>query len=144
MGTKPAQLVAAYSSRGPSLIYPDILKPDFIAPGTKVLAAWVPDQSAAAIGHNLQLSSDYNILQGTSMACPHASRVAALLKGVYPEWIPSAIQSAMMTTANPLDNTNKPISDNGYSYPATPFQMGSGHIDPNKALEPGLIYDASP
>ncbi|KAF6159808.1 hypothetical protein GIB67_030066 [Kingdonia uniflora] len=141
LGTKPAPVVGAYSSRGPSLIHPGILKPDLIAPGTKVLAAWVSNKAASRIGHNIQLSSNYNMLYGTSMACPHASGVAALLKGVYPEWSPAAIRSAMMTTANPLDNTNNPIIDNEYLIPASPLGIGSGHIDPNRALDPGLIYD---
>ncbi|KAF6176296.1 hypothetical protein GIB67_023587 [Kingdonia uniflora] len=141
VGAKPVPLVAGYSSRGPSFIYPGILKPDLIAPGTKVLAAWVPNQSTSVVGHNLKLTSNYNMIQGTSMSCPHASGVAALLKGAYPEWSPAAIRSAMMTTANPLDNTNNPILDNDVFLPALPTMMGSGQVDPNKALDPGLIYD---
>ncbi|KAF6160120.1 hypothetical protein GIB67_021417 [Kingdonia uniflora] len=141
VGTKPAPVVGAYSSRGPSRIYPGILKPDLIAPGTKVLAAWVPNKATSGIGRNIQLSSNYNMVYGTSMACPHASGVAALLKGAHPEWSPAAIRSAMMTTANPLDNTNNPIIDNDGLVPALPVDIGSGHIDPNRALDPGLIYD---
>ncbi|CAL1410733.1 unnamed protein product [Linum trigynum] len=49
----------------------------------------------------------------------------------------------MMTTADSLDLSNQPIKDAGKSErTSTAFGIGAGHVNPNKALDPGLVYDA--
>ncbi|KAF3970219.1 hypothetical protein CMV_006069 [Castanea mollissima] len=140
-GIKPAPNVVANALRGPSR-FPGILKPDVMAPGALVLAAWPSNIKVATDQKQVALHSDYTILSGTSIACPHAAGVAALLKRAHPDWSPTAIKSAIMTTADTYDNTHNPIKDNKNNSIASPLAVGAGQIHPNQALDPGLIYDA--
>nr|XP_027192108.1 subtilisin-like protease SBT5.3 isoform X2 [Cicer arietinum] len=133
IGSQPAPRVAAFSSRGPNALNPEILKPDVTAPGLNILAAWSP-----AAGNM------FNILSGTSMACPHVTGIATLVKAVHPSWSPSAIKSAIMTTATILDKHHRPISIDPERKRANAFDYGSGFLNPARVLEPGLIYDSEP
>ncbi|KAA3459505.1 subtilisin-like protease SBT1.6 [Gossypium australe] len=139
-GTKPAPQVADFSSRGPDPINPNILKPDIIAPGVQVLAAFPPLIPIEGMG-NYGVATDYALLSGTSMAAPHVAGVTALLKAIHPEWSPAAIRSALMTTANTIDNNRTTLTNQYTNLPGTPLDYGAGHINPNKAMDPGLIYD---
>lgn len=143
LGLKPAPKVDRYSSRGPYVISPYEVKPDILAPGSSILASWSRISSVVEV-QSKPLFSDFKFASGTSMAAPHVSGVAALIKAVHPNWSPAAIRSAIVTTANPLDNTKNPIKDIGnYDREASPLDIGAGFVDPNKAIDPGLIYDAS-
>ncbi|XP_062170955.1 subtilisin-like serine-protease S [Alnus glutinosa] len=137
LNTKPAPEVAVFSSMGPNVITPEIIKPDITGPGVNILAAWSPVATTATA----ERSVNYNIVSGTSMSCPHVSAVAAILKSYQPSWSPAAIKSAIMTTAMILDNAQHTIGRDPNGTPTTPFDYGSGHINPTAALNPGLIYD---
>ncbi|KAL4271904.1 hypothetical protein GQ457_13G020270 [Hibiscus cannabinus] len=139
LGTKPAPEVTSFSSRGPNPITPGILKPYVIAPGVDVLVAFPPIPKTR-IG-DYALVTDYALYSGTSMATPHVAGVAALLKASSNNWIPAAIRSALMTTAYTINNNGTTLTNQYYVSPATPLDYGDGHINPNKALDPGLIYD---
>uniref|UniRef100_A0A7N0U150 Uncharacterized protein n=1 Tax=Kalanchoe fedtschenkoi TaxID=63787 RepID=A0A7N0U150_KALFE len=137
LGVKTAPAVSFFSSRGPAEQTPGILKPDIIGPGVNILAAW-PFQL-----DNSSTSAAFNIISGTSMACPHLSGIAALLKSSHPDWTPAAIRSAIMTSADTLNLGKKPIPDQTLT-PADLFATGAGHVNPSKANDPGLIYDVQP
>ncbi|PHU30462.1 hypothetical protein BC332_02555 [Capsicum chinense] len=120
-----------------------IAKPDIRDPGVHILAAFPSNLPSSTIEPNIQLTTDYELKTGTSMDASHAAGITAMVKGVHPEWSPLAIRSAMMTTTNHLDSTQKPIREDDNMI-ATPLGIVSGHIDPNRALDPGLVYDATP
>jgi subtilisin family serine protease len=124
----PAPFTASFSSRGPLLAGGgDMLKPDVIAPGQDILAAVAPPGNAGR---------DFNLYSGTSMSSPHVAGLAALLKDRHPGWSPMAVKSALMTSAyDVLDGPN--------THPLVIFRQGAGHVRPNSAADPGLVYDSS-
>nr|GMD56633.1 subtilisin-like protease SBT3.5 [Ipomoea batatas] len=132
-------VIAKYSSRGPYTIAPAILKPDIAAPGTNILAAYVPENPAIKI-------STYKMISGTSMATPHVAGIVALLKAAHPDWSPAVIKSAIVTTAWTTDRSSgESIFSEGetISKLADAFDYGGGIINPNRAKKPGLVYDMS-
>ncbi|MBF8186824.1 S8 family serine peptidase [Nonomuraea sp. K274] len=123
----PAPYVAAFSSRGPlGAGGGDLLKPDLMAPGQDILAATAP------AGNN---GAEFGIFSGTSMAAPHVAGLAALLKDLNPRWSPMAIKSALMTSGTD-------ILDGKSTDPSVIFSQGAGHVAPNTAADPGLVYDS--
>jgi subtilisin family serine protease len=120
--------MATFSARGPAPV-PDILKPDITAPGVNILAGFSPDSAYSTAGEN------FAYLSGTSMSTPHVAGVAALVRQAHPDWSPTTIKSALMTTAR------QDISSSGGFDNASPFDFGAGHIVPNSAIDPGLAYE---
>ena len=117
-----APFTASFSSRGPIAAGGgDILKPDIMAPGQDILAAVAPPGNHGR---------DFDLYSGTSMSSPHMTALGALLHQAHPDWSPMMIKSAFMTTAY-----------QGHDYDA--FNWGAGHVDPNKAVDPGLVFDSN-
>jgi hypothetical protein len=123
----PAPFTASFSSRGPLRAGGgDLLKPDVIAPGQDILAGVAPPNNAGRL---------FDIYSGTSMSSPHVAGLAALLRDLHPDWSPMAIKSALMTSAyDVLDGPN--------TNPLVIFRQGAGHVKPNSAADPGLVYDS--
>lgn len=123
----PAPFTASFSSRGPLRAgNGNVLKPDVIAPGQDILAGVAPPGNAGRL---------FDLYSGTSMSSPHVAGLAALFKEKYPGWSPMAIKSALMTSASDvLDGPN--------TNPLVIFRQGAGHVQPARALDPGLVYDS--
>ena len=117
-----APAVASFSSRGPQQLCANLLKvrsishymmppclfadseiiqPDISAPGVNILAAYTQLTTITGEEGDARVVK-YNILSGTSMACPHVSGAAAYVKSFHPHWSPAAIKSAIMTTCKLL------------------------------------------
>uniref|UniRef100_A0A6N2KGH4 Uncharacterized protein n=1 Tax=Salix viminalis TaxID=40686 RepID=A0A6N2KGH4_SALVM len=147
---KSAPQVALFSARGPNIKDfrfqdADLLKPDILAPGSLIWAAWSPNGT----DEPNYVGEGFALISGTSMAAPHIAGIAALVKQKHPHWSPAAIKSALLTTSTNLDRAGRPIQAQQYSeteamklVTATPFDYGSGHVNPRAALDPGLIFDA--
>ncbi len=132
-----APSMTEFSSRGPDPVAEDIIKPDITAPGIQILAGNSPHPDPGAYPSEL-----FQAIAGTSMSSPHVAGVFALIKQVHPDWSAAMAKSAIMTTAH------QDVLGNDRVTPATPFDMGAGHLDPGRttrrgsAFQPGLVYDA--
>ena len=130
--TAPAPFTASFSSRGPLRAgNGDLLKPDIIAPGQDVLAGVAPPGNGGKL---------FDLYSGTSMSSPHVAGLAALFKQLHPDWSPMAIKSALMTTGvDVLDGGTPPAAETN---PVLIFRQGAGHVQPNSAANPGLVFDS--
>jgi minor extracellular serine protease Vpr len=99
-----------FTSEGPARLTSD-LKPDISAPGFNI--------AAAAVGTGNEAIE----LSGTSMAAPHVSGVATLLRQLHPNWSPAQIKGVLMNQAN------RNMKNNDLSTPVSATVMGAGRVD---------------
>jgi len=116
-------ILAAGSSRGPN-VNANFIKPDIMAPGSNILAAYAGD------------ADSFGLMSGTSMASPHVAGAAALIRALYPAWTPAEVQSALMMTSWTQDL----FKDDGTT-PADPFDVGAGRLDLTGTALAGLVLD---
>lgn len=89
--------IGSFSGRGPSPW--DEIKPEVVAPGVQVLSAF--PGGGWALG------------TGTSMAAPHVTGLAALLRGAFPQATVNELEGLIQTTARPLGE-DVPNNDSGW------------------------------
>lgn len=104
--------ITSFSSRGPNTKNLAI-KPDVVAPGLSILSSYPGNR--------------YATLSGTSMATPHVTGAAALLKSLHHDWTPAQIKLALMNNAQRvLDEI---------------MATGEGRIDAYAAATGNLVVD---
>ncbi|GJP39083.1 hypothetical protein CLOM_g23473, partial [Closterium sp. NIES-68] len=157
----PSPTMAWFSSTGPSTdpyqtfdaaptgsSLNDVLKPDVTAPGVEIWAGWTQSpfqvtDMGVTDGASVRASQvTAQMVSGTSMSTPHVAGIAALLRQQHPQWSPFAIKSALQTTAYTVNSAGKPIA-NEDGRVANGHAMGSGHVFPIRALDPGLVYESN-
>ncbi|WP_165924711.1 S8 family serine peptidase [Lysobacter sp. N42] len=116
--------LAGFSSRGQNGNN-TILKPEITAPGVSILSADSPD-----------LTGDFGLKSGTSMASPHVAGAAAVLRQLRPELDAFEVKSLLMGTA-----TNNSVRDSDGFF-ATPFGQGAGLLNVAGAENANFVIDA--
>ncbi|PKU63634.1 Subtilisin-like protease SDD1 [Dendrobium catenatum] len=137
-GFTPSPTVASFSSRGPSRMNGGIIKPDVLAPGVNILAAWPRDVGPHP---NPLATHTFTFESGTSMATPHVSGIAALVRSKHLGWTPAEIISAIVTTSNDSwTDAGDLIVDDILYKTAGIYATGAGQVNPIRAVDPGLVF----
>jgi serine protease AprX len=147
--TRADDLVASYSSKGPTL-FDHIVKPDVVAPGNtaiSVLASFNTTLAKAAPKNIVALSSystnakgasSYFTLSGTSMATPVVSGAVALLLQKNPTLTPDQVKARLMKSAYKIfprsSTATDPASGKHYTSQYDIFTVGAGYLDIQAAL----------
>ncbi|MEW6999429.1 S8 family serine peptidase [Colwelliaceae bacterium BS250] len=136
-GESLGDIAANFSSRGPNLPYATIFAPDVAGPGVNIYAAnsedhpWTEDVT----------ETPFTTMSGTSMSSPHVAGALALIYAVHPDWTPSQVQSALMTTAQ--HHTLKDDDYDGITQRSDFFDQGAGSIRIDAAIKAGLLLNVT-
>ncbi|WP_204843949.1 S8 family serine peptidase [Saccharothrix algeriensis] len=103
---------SSFTSRG---VRGPAVKPDIAAPGDTIASAQVGSGNKALVN------------SGTSMAAPHTSGIAALVRQAHPDWTPEEVKAAIMNSAS------ADVKADGKTY--APNRVGAGRIDGKAALD---------
>jgi len=129
--------VTTYSSRGPTRSYwtdaagvkhyDNLVKPDIVAPGNRIVAAQAAGNLLVAQNPHLDANvsgsptRDQMYMSGTSMAAPMAAGAAAMLLQANPSLTPNLVKALLMYSAQQLAGFNH-------------FEQGAGQLNVEGAM----------
>jgi subtilisin family serine protease len=102
--------LARFSSRGPTR--DGRLKPELCAPGKVIVSAKPID----TVGSETNPTELHSVKQGTSMAAPHITGVAAIMMECNPDLTASAVKEIMKMTARQDIYTSETAPDSSYKW----------------------------
>jgi minor extracellular serine protease Vpr len=117
-------VVTSFSSGGPTP-FEHRLKPDLAAPGGEILSSTLPEFA----------STPYAPFDGTSMSAPHVAGAAALLFHRHPQWTPSQVKSALVSTAGTAWADTARVTE------ASVLLAGGGLVNVHAADDPAVFTD---
>jgi serine protease AprX len=168
--TRTDDLIASYSSKGPTLI-DHIVKPDIVAPGNLLISTETSNttlynaelsnlvpQSYYIYGGSSRPSTAYFTLSGTSMATGVVSGAVADLLQAHPGLTPDQVKARLMKSASKTFPQSSSVYDpsTGVTYMShyDIFTVGAGYLDlaaalastdtaNGTAISPTAVYDPS-
>ncbi|HEY2846313.1 MAG TPA: S8 family serine peptidase, partial [Pyrinomonadaceae bacterium] len=130
-------VVATYSSRGPTRsaytrpdgtkVYDNLIKPDLVAPGNKLISYRTDKALITSLNPSLwvnptaQKNDSMMMLSGTSAAAPVVAGAAALLLEANPNLTPGLIKMLLQYSAQPIAGANM-------------FEQGAGQLNVDGAV----------
>ena len=99
-----------------------------------MLASLSPTTAAGYTAASPGPTRIYGVDSGTSMATPHITGSATLVRAIHQDWTPMQVKSALMTTAATAYTTDG-------SATANPNVAGAGRVDLSKAALASLLFD---
>ena len=158
-GSRSDDRIATYSSRGPSAV-DFVLKPDIMAPGNQVISVEqpkafleqtyqttneVPCVDYMRCKNSSQVSNNYFMLSGTSMATPVVSAAAAMLLQQNPSLSPDTIKLRLLATADKWADPqgNADACSYGAGYINIPAACASTLVATGSSMSPYLTLDSS-
>jgi serine protease AprX len=147
--TRADDLIASYSSKGPTLL-DHIVKPDIVAPGNLMISVLASSSATlvktspknvvalSSYTANGKGTASYFTLSGTSMATPVVSGTVALLLQKNGSLTPDQVKARLMKSAYktlPRSSTAKdPTTGKSYTSQYDIFTVGAGYLDTQAAL----------